>query len=94
MLAAAIAAGVTGVFGTPVGGVLFSIETTSTVFLTATYGKCVLAAIVCRCAFDVLAALSGEARQKPGCVSALASDRLKAGHAAPAGHATQADDAT
>lgn len=37
MLAAAIAAGVTAVWATPIGGVLFSIETTSTFFLTASY---------------------------------------------------------
>jgi hypothetical protein len=60
MLAAAVAAGVTAVFGTPVGGVLFSVEVTSTYFLTSSYWRCFLCAIVCRFAFDVIVTLKAD----------------------------------
>lgn len=57
MLSAGVAAGVTAVFGTPVGAVLFAIETTSTYFLTSSYWRCFLTAIVCRFGFEVMAFL-------------------------------------
>jgi H+/Cl- antiporter ClcA len=57
LLAAAVAAGVTAVFGTPVGGVLFSLEITSTYTLVSSQVMCFVAAIVTRLAFDALWAL-------------------------------------
>lgn len=58
MLAAAVAAGVTAVFGTPIGGVLFAIEVTSTIFPLSAYFACFVAAILCRLGFDVIALLT------------------------------------
>jgi H+/Cl- antiporter ClcA len=60
LLAAAVAAGVTATFGTPVGAVLFSVEVTSTFFLTATYFKCFLTAVVCRFTFDIIQVLKAD----------------------------------
>jgi H+/Cl- antiporter ClcA len=39
MLAAAVAAGVTATFGAPIGGVLFSIEVTSTYYFVSNLWK-------------------------------------------------------
>lgn len=61
LLAASVAAGVTATFGTPIGSVLFSIEVTSTVFLTSTYWRCFLVAVVCRLAFDIFSVLKQDA---------------------------------
>eukprot|EP00300_Choanocystis_sp_HF-7_P012524 c17924_g1_i3.p1 GENE.c17924_g1_i3~~c17924_g1_i3.p1 ORF type:complete len:989 (+),score=232.05 c17924_g1_i3:441-2969(+) len=47
ILAVASTVGVAGSFGAPVGAVLFSIEVTSTHFLTSNYFKCFLGAISC-----------------------------------------------
>lgn len=39
MLTAAVAAGVTATFGAPIGGVLFSIEVTSTYYFVSNFWK-------------------------------------------------------
>jgi H+/Cl- antiporter ClcA len=57
VLAAAVAAGVTAVFGTPVGGVLFAVEVTSTYFLVEHYFSCFVCAILCRLGFDIVGAV-------------------------------------
>ena len=58
-LAAAVAAGVTGVFGTPVGALLFSIEVTSTVFPVASLPRVFAAAAAARLVFTALASALG-----------------------------------
>eukprot|EP00301_Raphidiophrys_heterophryoidea_P021708 c6054_g1_i1.p1 GENE.c6054_g1_i1~~c6054_g1_i1.p1 ORF type:complete len:934 (-),score=190.31 c6054_g1_i1:164-2965(-) len=46
IMAAAVAVGIASTFGAPIGGVLFSIEVTSTFFLTSHYPKYFLAVVV------------------------------------------------
>lgn len=46
MLSAGVSVGVASTFGTPVGGVLFSIEVTSIYYMISAYAKCMIAAIV------------------------------------------------
>eukprot|EP01134_Creolimax_fragrantissima_P007527 CFRG7527T1 len=45
MMSSGVAVGVSSTFGTPIGGVMFSIEVTSVYYLISTYGKCVVAAV-------------------------------------------------
>ncbi|KNC69918.1 hypothetical protein SARC_17564, partial [Sphaeroforma arctica JP610] len=45
MMSAGVSVGVSSTFGTPIGGVMFSIEVTSVYYLISTYGKCVVAAV-------------------------------------------------
>ena len=47
MLAAAIAAGVTLSFGTPLGGVLFSIESTSSIYIVSNIWKSFFVSVIC-----------------------------------------------
>jgi chloride channel 2 len=54
MLAAAVAAGVTSTFGAPIGGVLFSIEVTSTYYVVGNLWKAFFCAIWCVCSFKTL----------------------------------------
>lgn len=57
MLAAAVAAGVTAVLGAPVGGVLFSIEVTSTYYQVSSLWRGFLCSLACVFTFEVLNAL-------------------------------------
>ena len=59
-LAAAVAAGVTGVFGTPIGAVLFSIEVTSTIMAVSTLPRLLLCAASARLVYDLLFSLREE----------------------------------
>jgi len=53
-LAAAVAAGVTATFGTPVGGVLFSIEVTATYYVVSNLWKSFFCAVICVCCFHLM----------------------------------------
>ena len=55
MLAAACAVGVVSTFGTPIGGVLFSVEVTSTYFLVGNLWKCFYGAICAVVMFQLMA---------------------------------------
>lgn len=44
VLSAGVSVGVASTFGTPVGGVLFSIEVTSIYYLLSAYAKCMVGA--------------------------------------------------
>lgn len=58
-ITAAVAVGVTAVFGTPLGGVLFAVETTSSwISIPGVWAACV-GAIVCRLGFDILNGIRG-----------------------------------
>jgi len=46
MLAASIGAGVTAAFGTPVGGVLFSIEVTSAYYMVSNLWRCFFTSVI------------------------------------------------
>ena len=58
MLGAAVAAGVTAVFGTPVGGVLFSIEVTATYYQVGGLWRAFLAGVVCVFTLEIASSLS------------------------------------
>jgi chloride channel 2 len=47
VLAAACAVGVTATFGTPIGGVLFSIEVTTTYYVTSNYWRAFFSSVQC-----------------------------------------------
>ena len=57
MLAASVAAGVTATFGTPIGGVLFSIEVTSTYYMVSNLWKAFFCSVWGIIAFKVLSVL-------------------------------------
>jgi len=57
MLAAAVAAGVTAVFGTPVGAVLFSMEVTATYYMVSNLWRAFVAAVVCVFALEIINAI-------------------------------------
>lgn len=54
MLAAAVASGVTAVFGAPVGGVLFSIEVTASYFLVSGLWRSFVCSVVCVATLEVI----------------------------------------
>ena len=54
MLAAAVAAGVTATFGTPVGGVLFSIEVTTTYYVVSNLWRSFFCSIWCVIMFELI----------------------------------------
>ncbi|TYZ58990.1 hypothetical protein PybrP1_002142 [[Pythium] brassicae (nom. inval.)] len=54
VLAAACAVGVTATFGTPIGGVLFSIEVTTTYYVTSNYWRAFFSSVVAVVVFRVL----------------------------------------
>jgi chloride channel 2 len=57
VLGAACAVGVTSAFGSPIGGVLFSIEVTATYYLTSSYWRAFLTAVSGSVAFKLLGEL-------------------------------------
>ena len=57
MLAAAVAAGVTAVFGTPVGAVLFSMEVTATYYMVSNLWRAFVAAVVCVFTLEIINAI-------------------------------------
>lgn len=61
MLAAAVAAGVTGVFGAPISGLFFGMEVTSTYLLTTSLWRCMVCAVTCKFFADLLGLLKDEA---------------------------------
>jgi chloride channel 2 len=65
LLAAAIAAGVTAVFGVPIGATLFSIEVTATYLLVSNFWRSLIGAVVCRFAFDIITWLRNDTAFHP-----------------------------
>ncbi|CAK4931072.1 unnamed protein product [Aphanomyces euteiches] len=61
-LSAACAVGVTAAFGTPIGGVLFSIEVTTTYYMTSNYWRAFFSSVVGVIMFRWLNTLSGNDR--------------------------------
>ncbi len=60
MLAAAVAAGVTAVFGTPVGAVLFSMEVTATYYMVSNLWRAFVAAVVCVFTLEIIEAIRAD----------------------------------
>lgn len=54
IMACACAVGLASSFGTPIGGVLYALETTSSFYLVPTFWKCVLATLAGSCVYDLL----------------------------------------
>lgn len=54
IMACACAVGLASSFGTPIGGVLYALETTSSFYLVPTFWKCVLATLAGSLVFDIL----------------------------------------
>lgn len=54
IMACACAVGLASSFGTPIGGVLYALETTSSFYLVATFWKCTLATLSGALVYDVL----------------------------------------
>ena len=52
MLSAAAAIGVVATFGTPIGGVLFSVEVTATYYMVSNLWRCFVGAISCIVCFQ------------------------------------------
>lgn len=57
MLGASVAAGVTAVFGAPVGGVLFGIEVTATYYLVSNLWRAFVCAVFCVCTYELINAM-------------------------------------
>ena len=65
MLAASVAAGVTATFGAPIGGVLFSIEVTSTYYMVSNLWKAFFCSVWGILAFKFFAVMGSVELFKP-----------------------------
>eukprot|EP01138_Halocafeteria_seosinensis_P009944 gb/GECG01010156.1/.p1 GENE.gb/GECG01010156.1/~~gb/GECG01010156.1/.p1 ORF type:complete len:904 (+),score=81.96 gb/GECG01010156.1/:1-2712(+) len=60
MLAAAVAAGVTAVFGAPIGGVLFSVEVTSTYYMASNLWRAFVCSVVGVIFYEAMSSIQNE----------------------------------